>query len=115
LVVLASLVAAPAAGTAASSGLHGYVEKGPIRPVCVANEPCNGPAGGVLLTFQRGSERTRVRTKTRPNGFYRVVLPAGVYTVTTSAGFDRIPFPARVKVRARHDDRLDFFLDTGIQ
>lgn len=113
LLALGSLVGA-ASASPLRSGLHGYVEKGPITPVCRSDIPCTGPAVGVILTFTRASG-TIVRVKTGVKGFYRVVLPAAIYRVTTDYRRDRNPFPARIKVRAGHDDRLDFFLDTGIQ
>lgn len=108
------LFAGAASASAPRSGLHGYVEKGPITPVCRAAEPCTGPAAGVVLTFARAGA-TKVRVRASAVGFYRIRLRAGYYAVTSGADFDKIPWPAKVKVRLGHDDRLDFFIDTGIQ
>jgi hypothetical protein len=114
-VTAALLSVSAASASRLQSGLHGYVEKGPITPVCYADRPCSGPAAGVTLSFRRTADGPVTRTKTRANGFYRVALPAGVYLVTTDARFDRTPAPRKARVRAGRDDRLDFFLDTGIQ
>jgi hypothetical protein len=113
VLALGSLVGA-ASASPLRTGLHGYVEKGPITPVCRSDIPCSGPAVGVMLTFTR-ADGTSVRVKTGARGYYRVVLRGAIYRVTTDYRRDRNPFPARIKVRAGHDDRLDFFLDTGIQ
>lgn len=104
LLVLAALV----------SGLQGVVSRGPIVPVCRDGEPCTAPAQ-VTLLFRRPG---RVyRTRSHADGSYRIVLPPGTYTVTTveRAGMSRSLRPRRVHVRARHVDRLDFSIDTGIR
>ena len=114
VVALAMLAPGAMAGRA-QTGLHGYVTKGPITPICYENRPCEGPAAGVTLTFT-SADGTKVRTQTRASGFYRVVLPAGRYSVKTSARSPNpVPVPARVRVRAGSDVRVDFFIDTGIQ
>jgi hypothetical protein len=113
VLALGSLVGA-ASASPLRSGLHGYVEKGPITPVCRSDTSCTGPAVGVIVTFTR-PDGTSVSVKTDATGFYRVILRGAIYRVTTSYVRDRTPFPAHIKVRAGHDDRLDFFLDTGIQ
>lgn len=108
------LFAGAASASAPRSGLHGYVEKGPITPVCQAAEPCNGPAAGAVLAFARAGG-AKVRVRTSATGFYRIKLRAGYYAVRSDSDFDRTPFPAKVHVRPGRDDRLDFFIDTGIQ
>lgn len=114
--LLAAAVAFVGAATASPvrTGLHGYVTRGPVTPVCRSDIPCEGPAAGITLTFTH-SDGTRHRTKTGPKGFYRIALSAGVYRVASNYARDRFPYPAKIRVRAGHDDRLDFFLDTGIQ
>jgi hypothetical protein len=112
-VVLLPLTAGTSAATP-SSGLHGFVRKGPITPVCYEDVPCDGPAAGVVLTFVR-ADGTRAQVKTRATGFYRIKLPAGRYTVKASQGHPPLPYPQKVRVRVGHDDRLDFYIYTGIQ
>lgn len=83
-------------------------------PVCFEGIPCDGPAAGVVLTFIRGDGRIG-KVTTRETGFYRIRLPAGRYSVRANKGFTPFPQPDKVRVRAGHDDRLDFYIDTGIQ
>jgi hypothetical protein len=100
-------------GIALTSGLQGVVRVGPTMPVCKVGEPCSR-AVKTTLVFTRLGRQIRVPTAT--DGSYRAVLPAGIYSVTTSPkiGFGAIK-PARVKVRLGHVDHLDFFADTGIR
>lgn len=114
-VVLAGAVAsATGAGTTVTSGLQGVVYKGPVRPVCSVDEPCDAPAR-VTLVFTRYARSVRVRSA--GNGRYRALLAPGIYRVSTveRIGIGRNIRPANVKVRRGHIDRLDFFIDTGIR
>jgi hypothetical protein len=55
-------------------GLHGFVQKGPIVPVCRSGEPCTAPVQ-VTLLFRRAG---RVyRTRSDAGGRYRITLPRG--------------------------------------
>ena len=109
--VLASLAAAAPPPT---GGFRGLVFKGPIRPVCTSDEACDAPAS-VTLLFSRAGRTTAARSAS--DGRYRVLLPAGIYTVTTKEkiGIQRNIRPRNVKVRSGHVDQLDFFIDTGIR
>ena len=97
-----------------ATGLHGTVVKGPTTPVCRTGVPCSAPAH-VTLVFRRPGHV--YRTRSALTGAYRIVLPAGYYTVTTveRIGIERNIRPQRIHVRAGHDDRLDFQIDTGIR
>jgi hypothetical protein len=97
-----------------AGGLHGTVTKGPTMPVCRQGQPCSAPAQ-VTLLFRRAGRTTRVRTTS--TGVYRIRLAAGYYTVSTVERIGITPNirPQRVHVRAGHDDRLDFSIDTGIR
>jgi hypothetical protein len=107
------------AGAAASghvSGLHGVVMRGPTKPICMENEPCEEPARGLVLRFTRaGSAVARVRTSAR--GTYSVRLRPGTYAVTTvprrrvGTGLT----PRTVRVPRGRIGRRDFHLDTGLQ
>jgi hypothetical protein len=105
-------------GGATANGLHGTVYRGPITPVCTLNEPCEAPAPGVTLLFTRGG-RTVGKTRSRPDGTYRILIAAAIYVVESDQrgpGPERSsPFPTRVKVRRGHVDKLDFRIDTGIR
>lgn len=101
---------------AAVSGLHGTVMRGPTMPVCKVGVPCSAPAVGARLTFSRGGTRVAL-VRVGAEGRYRVMLPAGVYTVRLSPQ-PRIGFgirPERVRVRAGVVGKLDFSVDTGIR
>ena len=103
------------AAPAAPTGLHGFVTRGLITPVCYEDVPCVERAAGVTLTFTR-ADGTRVRAVTRATGFYRVALPVGGrYSVKATGGRVATLTPARVRARRGLDARLDFYIDTGIQ
>ena len=111
------IVAGAGAQTAAlSSGLRGVVVRGPIAPVCVAEEPCTEPARNVTLLFSRNS-RIVGRAVTDTAGRYRVRLPVGVYAVRRpgSMGIGRGIEPNHARVSAGRFSRVDFSIDTGIR
>ncbi len=68
-----------------------------------------------MLTFvSPGMPPLRVRTD--GDGAYRILLPVATYTVSAApSGLKRSPYPAHVRVRAGHLDRIDFSIDTGIR
>jgi hypothetical protein len=90
--------------------------RGPISPICVAEQPCTGPARNVTLLFSRDGHVIG-RSVTDNAGRYRVRLPAGLYAVrrAVSQGIDRRLDPNHARVRAGRLARLDFLIDTGIQ
>ena len=114
LIVVALTLAAGASAASSRSGLQGTVRRGPISPVCREGVACDAPAPGVVLTFTRtGLSR---RTRTDQKGVYRIALPPGLYSVTTSVRrFGRTPRPGRVHVRVGHWDTIVFSVDTGIR
>lgn len=98
------------------SGLRGVVMRGPIRPVCGENDPCDAPASGVVLRFSRAGVVV-ARATTGSAGGYRVKLRAGRYAVTTSST-PRVGTgvtPSVVRVPRGRVARVDFHIDTGIQ
>jgi hypothetical protein len=113
---VALLAAGSAQATGIRSGLHGVVMRGPISPVCVAEQPCDEPARNVTLLFSRNSHVVG-RAVTNSEGRYRVRLPAGVYSVrrpgavTIGRGLE----PDRARVRSGRFMRVDFSIDTGIR
>jgi len=104
------------AAVVAASGLHGTVVRSPAMPVCRFGVPCNVPARGVVLKFERRSRVVR-RVRTGGHGRYRVRLAPGRYVVRTSAriGMGRGIRPLRVVVRRGVNRRVDFTIDTGIR
>jgi hypothetical protein len=116
LALTAVSFAAVAGASAASppSGLHGTVRRGPITPVCRAGVPCDARAPNVTLTFSRAGLARKTRTDQQ--GAYRIGLPPGIYSVrTNSKPFGQTPHPATVHVRAGHNDKIVFTIDTGIR
>ena len=113
---LALALVAGAQATVAKSGLHGVVMRGPITPMCVAEEPCTEPAKNVTLLFSRNG-RIAGRAVTDSAGRYRLRLPAGVYSVRRpgSVGIGRGIEPNHARVYARRFVRVDFSIDTGIR
>ena len=113
---LVIVAGASAQATAVSSGLRGVVVRGPIAPMCVAEEPCTEPAKNVTLLFSRNG-RIVGRTVTDSAGRYRLRLPAGVYSVRRPppVGLGRGIEPNHARVYARRFVRVDFSIDTGIR
>jgi hypothetical protein len=119
LVLVALLAVAggsSAAATTAPSGLYGFVRRGPIVPVCVAGQPCDGPAKSFPLVFWRNG-RVAGRTKTSQTGAYRIRLAPGLYTIRSTARptIGRGAEPGRARVVSGRFRRVDFFFDTGIR
>jgi hypothetical protein len=116
LAALVPLVAfAGAAGARHASGLRGVVMEGPTKPVCHVDEPCEKPAGGVLLQFKRAG-KVVAEAKTTSAGRYSVKLRAGSYAVKAPRrpiGTGLTPWVVRVP-RGRIA-KVNFHLDTGIQ
>jgi hypothetical protein len=110
-VVTALVVAAAAPASVTKSGLYGTVTRGPITPVCTAEQPCSAPAAGVLLRFTRLGVTTATRTK--GDGTYRLSLAPGTYTVAATAG--RRIEPNVVRIRSRHYSHVNLSIDTGIR
>jgi hypothetical protein len=113
---LALAVTAGAQATTAHGTLTGVVRRGPITPVCVAEQPCDEPAKNVTLLFSRNGHVVG-RAVTDEQGRYRLRLPVGRYTVRRLAdtAVDRRLQPNQVRVRAGRQLRLDFLIDTGIR
>jgi hypothetical protein len=113
---LASALAGAATPTVGTSGLRGVVMRGPIRPVCGENDPCEAPAAGIVLRFKRdGIIVARVRTGSA--GGYRIKLRPGRYAVGTPSS-PRVGMgltPRFVRVPLGRVARVDFHLDTGLQ
>jgi hypothetical protein len=112
LAVTTGAQATPARGT-----LTGLVTRGPIAPVCVAEQPCDGPAPNVRLLFTRNGTVVG-RTITNGDGRYRLRLPAGSYSVrraAVAAPVDLKLDPSHARVYAGRITHVDFSIDTGIR
>jgi len=109
-----SLLTLDAGGAPKPSGLYGQVRRGPITPVCTAEQPCDAPAPGVTLVFSRAG-RELGRTVTREDGTYRIRLVPGVYGVSRALKTTRPVEPQTARVRLGRFARVDFSIDTGIR
>jgi hypothetical protein len=117
LVVTAALFLAGGAGAVAvPSGLHGVVMRGPVAPMCVAEQPCTQPAKDTTLLFSRHGHGV-ARAKTDNAGRYHLRLPPGSYGVglTGTAKVGRGLEPDHARIRTGRYVRLDFSIDTGIR
>jgi len=108
------LVTAGAAHVAAApvTGVRGLVLRGPIRPVCAAEQPCTAPAKKVVLHFV--GSYTSGWTRTDATGHYALALVPGAYTVkipSSKFGYR----PRTVTVRASRMSVLNITIDTGIR
>ena len=113
LVTLAFGYASAGGGTA--TGLRGKVMRGPTQPVCRVNEPCEEPAPGVRLVFYR-SGKIVARATTNQNGWYRVTLRPGRYTVgTQNPRVSKNLTPKTTTVPTGSVRRVDFDIDTGLR
>ncbi|MEN3336555.1 MAG: hypothetical protein V7647_231 [Acidobacteriota bacterium] len=121
LILLSSLALALGAGADAAPSrgtLRGVVMRGPVAPVCVAEQPCDEPAAHVELLFLRNNNSVAGHAVTDLAGRYAVRLPGGLYTVRRSAvagPLDRKLEPNRARVYAGRTNRVDFSIDTGIR
>jgi len=109
---LVLLTVTSGAGATSQSGLRGVVTRGPIAPICIAEEPCSAPVPGATLVFKRAGYAA-VRTRTGSAGTYRVVLAPGVYSVALAP--PRRMAPPNARVAGGTFRRVDFSIDTGIR
>lgn len=115
-VAVALFMVSGAQATPVSSGLHGVVMRGPIVPVCVAEQPCSAPAKNITLLFSRNGQVV-ARSKTDLAGRYHLRLRPGLYGValTTTPRIGHGLEPDHARVRLGRYLRLDFSIDTGIR
>lgn len=114
--IAALSVVAGAQATGYRSGLQGTVTRGPTSPVCVAEQPCTGPAGHLTLLFWR-SGRVVARTTTDSVGRFRIRLAPARYRVSRPAATNvgRGLEPVLVRVLPGRFTTVDFSIDTGIR
>jgi len=115
----ATTVTATASGP---TGLTGYVRLYPAAPTCPSDGSCTRPAKVILLFRHPGhSITTGVRAMTHSTGFYRVLLPAGLYSVSLTGRAMPLSTqlatrlrPSLVRVLPHRVLHVDFLLQTGI-
>jgi hypothetical protein len=107
--VVAALLFGTAASPAARSGFHGRVCRGSLPVHSGAPTVCV-PQRLVFLLVRPGR---RYVVRSAVDGRYVITLPPGVYRAELPAHVGvmlSILRPASVRVRAGHDDRLDFYV-----
>ena len=116
VVLLAAFVGGSSAAGTTGTGLYGFVRRGPTQPVCIAGQPCDGPARNVTLVFWRNGQ-VAGRTTTSRTGAYRIVLAPGIYAVRTvqAPTIGRGLEPRTARIVSGRFRRVDFFVDTGIR
>jgi hypothetical protein len=103
------------AGGGTATGLKGKVMRGPTKPVCRVNEPCEEPARGIKLIFSRGG-KVVARATTNQKGWYHVTLRSGRYAVSTDKpSIGKSLSPRQATVPKDRVKRVDFDIDTGIR
>lgn len=104
----------PHASTPTMSGVSGLALAGPQCPVEVLGQPCPDLPVDVTLAFSQGAT-TVATVQTGAAGTFALDLPAGTYTVASTAS----PFPTlaaqEVTVPASSHAWLELRLDTGIR
>ena len=86
--------------------------RGPVTPVCTAEQPCDEPAAGAVLHFTSAGGGIW-KTSVHADGSYRVMLAPGAYAVSTAS--HRPVHPATVRVVAGKVRHVDLAIDTGIR
>jgi hypothetical protein len=109
--IAAALVWCGVAGATIRSGAFGTVTRGPIAPVCAAEQPCDGPATGAVLTFFKGGQQA-AKVTVGAAGTYRVRLAPGLYSVRSTG---RRLTPVTIRISSGRMIRADFAIDTGIR
>ena len=75
--VIVTRCASPASPT--DTGLAGTVKRGPVRPVCQADVPCDEPFSATFTVRQ--GERTVSTFRSDKDGKFETHIPPGVYLV----------------------------------
>jgi hypothetical protein len=123
-VALTALLPAAASSVGSTgTGLYGTVKKGPVKPVCRVDQPCDAPVQLTLVFTKTSPEGTVLQPthkwvlRSSEQGKYKIALDPGYYSVrsTVKIGLTKLPRPHAVHVRAGHWDKIDLFFDTGIR
>jgi|tagenome__1003787_1003787.scaffolds.fasta_scaffold20979527_5 hypothetical protein len=122
IVTIAAVVVAVATAAAATpgqlqTGVWGSVVRGPITPMCAAEQPCTAPARHVQLLFSQSGQQV-AQVTTDENGKYRLALKPGAYAVKLGAhsgAAGRDLEPRTVHSLSTRWVHVNFSLDTGIR
>jgi hypothetical protein len=99
----------------AETGLEGTAYRGPTRPICRVDQPCQAPFSGAFEVRQ--NERVIARFRSDSSGHYLVPLPPGTYSVLADSS---APVLIRtqihdVTIRSGGLTHFDLNFDSGIR
>jgi hypothetical protein len=116
LLLAAWTLACESPSAPSSTGLSGTVLRGPIQPVCSANQTCDAPFSSGFTVVKIGMTVTSFRSDAQ--GHYEVRLPAGAYTIVPDADAPIMTPRSQSKdvtVGSSGLTMLDLHFDTGIR
>ena len=116
-VLTLAAIAACAPPATVDSGIQGYVTAGPSCPVSRPGVPCPDlPYAATLSILAAGDRRLIASAASDASGFYKVLLPAGIYIIRPdSPGILPRASEVSVEVRPHEFTRQDISYDTGIR
>lgn len=105
----------PQGGGPAPTGLEGTAYRGPIRPVCLVDQPCDAPFSASFEVWR--GDRVVARFQSDSAGRFLVHLSPGTYTVVpdSSAGILIRSQAHEVIVGPSGLTQVELHFDTGIQ
>jgi hypothetical protein len=106
---------APQGGGSAPTGLEGTAYRGPTRPVCLVDQPCNAPFSAGFEVWQ--DKRVVARFRSDSAGHFLIHLSPGTYTVVpdSSVGILIRSQAQEVAVGPSGLTHVEFEFDTGIR
>ena len=116
LLALSSTACESLSGPSSATGLSGTTLRGPIQPVCAANQTCDAPFSSGFTVLKIGTIVGSFRSDTQ--GHYEVRLPAGGYTLVPDADAPIMKPTSQAKdvtVGSNGMTMLDLHFDTGIR
>ena len=116
LLLVLSAVACESPSAPSSTGLSGTVLRGPIQPVCAANQSCDAPFSSGFTVLKLATIVASFRSDAQ--GHYEIRLPAGGYTIVPDADAPIMTPRSQSKdvtVGSNGMTALDLHFDTGIR
>lgn len=110
------LLAACAATSATTTGLEGFVSRGPIAPVCQPSVPCDEPMAATFTAWRAGVPVAVFQSDS--TGHYQVALGPGSYRVVPAPDTPVLDPQSQAKDVTVGSDgytHVNFTFDTGIR
>ena len=98
-----------------TSGIEGYVTKGPVTPVCVQGVPCSAPFVGLFGVYEEDG-RAVTQFRTQSDGWFEVRIPPGVYYIQSFTTDNFLSQPSHL-ITVSNNEKTNVLLefDTGIR